>query len=54
MMIFGWTDDVFRQRERELRDSTERLRSGRRMLRRRHGISPGRRRRRVSSLPDPG
>ena len=43
-MIFGWTDDLFRHRERELRDATERLRSGRRRIRaRRGGISPRRR-----------
>ena len=43
-MIFGWTDDLFRHRERELRDASERLRSGRRRVhRRRAGISPERR-----------
>jgi hypothetical protein len=43
-MIFGWADDVLRYRERELRDATERLRSGRRRVRRvRHGVSPERR-----------
>ncbi|MEZ0234697.1 MAG: hypothetical protein ACAH81_07100 [Actinomycetota bacterium] len=43
-MIFGWTDDLFRHRERELRDASERLRSGRRRVRRgREGVSPERR-----------
>ena len=43
-MIFGWTDDLFRHRERELRDASERLRSGRRRVRRRHpGVSTERR-----------
>jgi hypothetical protein len=42
--MYGWTDELFRHRERELRDATERLRSGRRRLRRaRHGVSPRRR-----------
>ena len=43
-MIFGWTDDLFRHKERELRDATERVRNGRRSSRRRRsGISPDRR-----------
>ncbi|MDH4111229.1 MAG: hypothetical protein OEV60_00925 [Actinomycetota bacterium] len=42
-MIFGWTDDLFRHRERELRDATERLRGGRRRIRRHHEVSPERR-----------
>jgi len=43
-MIFGWTDDLFNVRERELRDATERLRRGRRRVRRdRLGVSPRRR-----------
>ena len=43
-MILGWPDDMFRHRERELRDASERLRSGRRRVRRiREGVSPERR-----------
>jgi hypothetical protein len=43
-MLYGWTDDLFRHRERELRDASERLRSGRRLVRRaRHGVSTERR-----------
>ena len=46
-MIFGWADDLFRYRERELRDATERLRSGRRRVRRvRQDVTPERRPRR--------
>ena len=33
-MIFGWTDDLFRHGSVELRDASERLRSGRRRVRR--------------------
>ncbi len=43
-MVFGWTDDLFRHRERELRDASERLRSGRRRVRRpRQDVSTERR-----------
>jgi len=46
-MILGWTDDLFRSREVELRDASERLRIGRRRVRRlRKDASPERRPRR--------
>ncbi|HJR97649.1 MAG TPA: hypothetical protein VJ979_07065 [Actinomycetota bacterium] len=46
-MILGWTDDLFRSREVELRDASERLRTGRRRVHRlRKDASPERRPRR--------